>query len=54
MFELRTNEARSAAALERKVAMFNEQEITLFREIGMAPVFVGERASAVQYELHPA
>jgi hypothetical protein len=42
MFELRTYEARTAAALERKVAMFNDAEITLFRQIGMTPVFFGE------------
>jgi hypothetical protein len=42
MFELRTYEARSASALERKMAMFNEQEIALFRTIGMTPVFFGE------------
>lgn len=42
MFELRTYEARSAAALERKIAMFNEAEIDLFRRIGMTPVFFGE------------
>ena len=42
MFELRTYEARSEAALEKKIAMFNEVEITLFRQIGMTPVFFGE------------
>lgn len=42
MFELRTYEARSASALAAKVAMFNEAEITLFRSIGMTPVFFGE------------
>lgn len=42
MFELRTYEARSAAALERKIAMFNEGEIDLFRSIDMTPVFFGE------------
>jgi hypothetical protein len=42
MFEMRTYEARSASALERKMAMFNEQEIALFRKIGMTPVFFGE------------
>ena len=42
VFELRTYEARSAAALERKIAMFNEAEIGLFRRIGMTPVFFGE------------
>lgn len=42
LFELRTYEARSASALERKIAMFNEGEIALFRSIGMTPVFFGE------------
>ena len=42
MFELRTYEARSATALARKMAMFNEQEIPLFRALGMTPVFFGE------------
>jgi hypothetical protein len=42
MFELRTYEARSASALDKKVAMFNQEEITLFRSIGMTPVFFGE------------
>ena len=42
VFELRTYEARSAAALERKMAMFNEAEIALFRTLGMTPVFFGE------------
>ena len=42
MFELRTYEARSASALEKKIAMFNEAEITLFRSIGMTPVLFGE------------
>ena len=42
VFELRTYEARSATALERKIAMFNEAEIALFRSINMTPVFFGE------------
>jgi hypothetical protein len=42
MFELRTYEARSATALDRKIAMFNEQEMPLFRSLGMTPVFFGE------------
>ena len=42
VFELRTYEARSATALARKVAMFNEAEIVLFRSIDMTPVFFGE------------
>jgi len=35
VFELRTYEARSATALERKIAMFNEAEIALFRSLDM-------------------
>ena len=42
MFELRTYEARTADALAHKVAMFNEAEIGLFRQLGMTPVFFGE------------
>jgi len=42
VFELRTYESRNAATLARKIAMFNESEITLFRSIGMTPVFFGE------------
>ena len=42
VFELRTYEARSATALERKIAMFNEQEAALFRSLNMIPVFFGE------------
>ena len=42
VFELRTYEARSASALERKIAMFNEQEAALFRSLNMIPVFFGE------------
>ena len=42
VFELRTYEARSVTALERKIAMFNEQEVPLFRTLEMTPVFFGE------------
>ena len=42
VFELRTYEARSATALASKLAMFNEQEMALFRSLGMTPVFFGE------------
>ncbi len=42
MFELRTYEARSGSALERKIAMFNDAEIMLFRRLGMTPVLFGE------------
>lgn len=42
VFEMRTYEARSATALERKIAMFNEVEIAFFRKLEMTPVFFGE------------
>ncbi|GAC1514597.1 MAG: NIPSNAP family protein [Gemmatimonadaceae bacterium] len=42
LFELRTYESRSASTLERKIAMFNEGEIEIFRSIHMLPVFFGE------------
>src|SRR5207344_1239779 len=42
VFELRTYEARTVTALERKIAMFNEAEVALFRLLNMTPVFFGE------------
>ena len=42
VFELRTYEARTTTALQSKLAMFNEQEMPLFRTLGMTPVFFGE------------
>ena len=41
LFELRTYEAPSEAGLRAKVAMFDEEEIRLFRAVGLAPVFFG-------------
>jgi hypothetical protein len=46
LFELRTYEAPNAAGLAAKVAMFNEEEIRIFRAVGMAPVFFGEAIAA--------
>ena len=42
LFELRTYESRNDTTLARKIAMFDESEITLFRSLGMTPVFFGE------------
>jgi hypothetical protein len=42
VFELRTYEARSEAALAKKIDMFDQAEIALFRSIGMAPVFFAQ------------
>jgi len=41
VYELRTYEAPSEAGLRAKVAMFDEEEIRIFRAVGLAPVFFG-------------
>jgi len=42
LFELRTYEAHSRKANLKKIEMFNEGEIDIFRRTGLAPVFFGE------------
>ena len=42
IFELRLYESHTEDAAARKVAMFNNGEIDLMREVEMAPVFYGE------------
>ena len=42
VFELRTYESNNQRTLARKVRMFDEGEIALFRKVGMKPVFFGE------------
>jgi hypothetical protein len=41
-FELRTYESDSEASLRRKIDMFNQAEIGIFRRCGLQPVFFGE------------
>lgn len=41
LFELRTYEAPSEAGLRAKVAMFDQEEVRIFRASGFAPVFFG-------------
>ena len=41
LFELRTYEAPNEAGLRAKVAMFDQEEIRIFREAGFRPVFFG-------------
>ena len=41
VFELRTYESNTSATLERKVKMFADGEMALFRKLGMVPVFFG-------------
>lgn len=42
IFELRTYESHNKPASVKKIQMFNEGEIALFRRAGLAPVFFGE------------
>ena len=42
LFELRTYESNNATTLARKIKMFDEGEIALFRKIGLMPVFFGQ------------
>jgi len=42
MFELRTYENHSKKANKKKVEMFNNGEIGIFRRLGLQPVFFGE------------
>jgi hypothetical protein len=45
LFELRIYEAYSEDALKRKVKMFNEGELDIFRTVKVNPVFYGENIS---------
>jgi NIPSNAP len=42
IFELRTYESNTPRTLARKIRMFDEGEIALFRKLNMTPVFFGE------------
>lgn len=42
VFELRTYEAYSLNALQRKIKMFNNEEIDLFNKLDLRPIFFGE------------
>jgi hypothetical protein len=42
VFELRTYESNNPMTLARKIRMFEEGEIALFRRLNMTPVFFGE------------
>ena len=43
VFELRTYESYNEDAFHRKVKMFNESELQIFKDVGLKPVFFGER-----------
>jgi hypothetical protein len=42
LFEIRTYESNNVDTLKRKIGMFNEGEIGIFRRLNMLPVFFGE------------
>ena len=42
IFELRMYESNNSFTLSRKIKMFNEGEIGIFKRLGMLPVFYGE------------
>ena len=42
VFELRTYESNTPATLRRKIKMFEDAEIDIFRRTGLLPVFFGE------------
>lgn len=45
VFELRTYESYSEDANRRKIKMFNSEELDLFYEVGLHPVFFGDQIS---------
>jgi hypothetical protein len=42
VFELRTYESNNPRSLARKIRMFDEGEVAIFRKVGMKVVFFGE------------
>lgn len=42
LFELRTYESNNEEAGQRKIKMFNNEELPLFEKVGLHPVFFGE------------
>lgn len=42
LFEMRTYESHNDVKAAKKVAMFNDGEIDLMREVGLAPIFFGQ------------
>jgi len=42
IFELRMYESNNGSTLARKIKMFNDAEIKIFKRLGMQPVFFGE------------
>lgn len=48
LFELRVYESRNLKASEAKVRMFDEGEITIFRQCGMVPIFFAQTVIGVR------
>ena len=43
LFEMRTYESNTPLSLKRKIKMFEDGEIDIFRKYGLAPIFFGEQ-----------
>ncbi|MEM1123931.1 MAG: NIPSNAP family protein [Bacteroidota bacterium] len=57
VFELRTYESSNEDALRRKIKMFNEEEVPIFKDAGLEPVFFAEMLAgpyrpALTYMIH--
>jgi len=48
LFELRVYESHSARANRKKIEMFNQGEIDIFRKTGLRPVFFGEAIAGLR------
>jgi hypothetical protein len=48
LFELRTYESNNGLTLRRKIGMFENGEIDIFRKYGLLPVFFGETIAGVK------
>jgi len=48
LFELRTYESNNLLTLARKIKMFGDGEIDIFRQHGLAPVFFGEEIAGAK------
>ena len=57
LFELRTYESINEDALRRKIKMFNDEEVPIFKDAGLPPLFFGEMLAgpyrpALTYMVH--
>lgn len=48
IFEMRTYESNTRLSLKKKIRMFEDGEIDIFRKYGLAPIFFGEQIAGVK------